>query len=112
MDRGLARDEVVAIVLHVLLRGPSHGYAIARTISQESAEALRVGEGTLYPVLRDLETRGLGVTEWQAADAGPARKVYRLTDAGRAECAERRQRWQHRVRAIGAILGHGSARHA
>jgi DNA-binding PadR family transcriptional regulator len=112
MDRGLGRTEVYAIVLHVLLRGPSHGYAIARTVSEESASALHLGEGTLYPVLRDLETRGLVNAEWQTNDAGPARKVYRITDAGRAECAERTRLWRERVRAIGGLLGRTGLGHA
>ncbi len=106
MGRGgrLGRDEVHTLVLHVLSRGPSHGYAIAQAVARGSGDALRLGEGTLYPVLRALEQGGLVVSEWQPTDSGPARKVYAITPAGEAECAQRVQEWDERVRAIRAVL--------
>lgn len=117
MSKALGRDEVRTLVLHVLLREPSHGYAIARAVERGSGELLRLGEGTLYPVLRALEQDGLVVSEWETLDAGPARKVYRITTAGRAECTRRVAEWRDRVSAIGAVLGvdtrgSGGLRHA
>lgn len=44
-------------------------------------------EGTLYPLLSKLRRDGLVDYEWQESDAGPPRKYYRLTDAGRAQLA-------------------------
>ena len=38
--------------------GPLHGYGIARRIEQISGDALRVNQGTLYPVLLKLEQEG------------------------------------------------------
>ena len=101
----LGRDEVRLLVLHVLTRGTSHGYAIARAVEQQSDDALRMGEGTLYPVLRTLEQDGLVTSEWETADSGPARKVYRITTAGRAELTRRLRDWKSRVTALGSVLG-------
>lgn len=105
MTKALGRDEVRTLVLHVLLAEANHGYAIARAVEQASGEILRLGEGTLYPVLRSLENEGLVVSEWQTLDTGPARKVYRITSAGRTEATRRVQEWRTRVAAIGAVLG-------
>ena len=44
-------------------------------------------EGTLYPLLSKLRREDLVLYEWQESDAGPPRKYYRLTDAGRAQLA-------------------------
>jgi len=71
-----------------------------------------MGEGTRYPVLRVLEADGAVVGEWETADGGPARKVYRITDAGREERARRVRDWDHHIRAVGAVLGHRGLRHA
>lgn len=101
----LGRDEVRLLVLHVLARGPSHGYAIARAVELQSGDALRMGEGTLYPVLRALEQDDLVTSEWETADSGPARKVYRITAGGRAELARRLRDWKSRVSALGSVLG-------
>lgn len=50
-------------------------------------------EGTLYPLLSKLRRDGLVDYEWQESDAGPPRKYYRLTDAGRAQLAEFEAYW-------------------
>lgn len=100
----LGRDEVRTIVLHVLKLGASHGYAIARSVESRSGEALRLGEGTLYPVLRELESDGLISGSWETTDGGPARRIYRLTTTGEAECVRRVGQWRDRVRAISLVL--------
>lgn len=104
MSKRLGRDELQTLVLHVLLRGPSHGYAIARAIEQDSDDALRAGEGTLYPALRALEHEGLVTVDWKTPQTGPARKVYQITMAGREECARRVSQWRAHVRTISAVL--------
>ena len=51
-------------------------------------------EGTLYPLLSKLRREGLVEYEWQESDAGPPRKYYRLTDAGRGQLAELDEYWR------------------
>ena len=103
----LGRDEVRLLVLHVLAQGASHGYAIARAVETGSDAALRMGEGTLYPVLRTLEQDGLVTSEWEAVESGPARKVYRITARGRAELQRRLRDWRTRTSALVRVLGVG-----
>jgi PadR family transcriptional regulator PadR len=50
-------------------------------------------EGTLYPLLSKMRRDGLLDHEWQESTAGPPRKYYRLTDAGRAQLAAFRAYW-------------------
>jgi PadR family transcriptional regulator PadR len=50
-------------------------------------------EGTLYPLLSKLRRDGLVDYEWRESDAGPPRKYYRLTDAGRAQLAAFDEYW-------------------
>jgi PadR family transcriptional regulator PadR len=51
-------------------------------------------EGTLYPLLSKMRREGLVDYEWQESDAGPPRKYYRLTPAGRTALAELNDYWQ------------------
>ena len=62
-------------------------------------------EGTLYPLLSKLRREDLVQYEWQESDAGPPRKYYRLTDAGRAQLAELDEYWSLINRTI-ANFGH------
>ena len=53
-------------------------------------------EGTLYPLLSKLRRENLVEYRWQESDAGPPRKYYRLTEAGRAQLAALDEYW-HRI---------------
>jgi PadR family transcriptional regulator PadR len=81
-------------------------FVILRVISSEKlyvAEMLQrltgtefaTQEGTLYPLLSRMRREHLVDYEWQESDAGPPRKYYRLTDAGRHALAELQGYWQH-----------------
>lgn len=62
-------------------------------------------EGTLYPLLSKLRREDLVLYEWRESDAGPPRKYYRLTNAGRAQLAALDDYWSRINRTI-AELGH------
>ena len=67
------------------LLGPLHGYGIARRIEQISGDALRVNQGTLYPVLLRLEQEGSIASEWGASENNRKARFYRLTRDGRKQ---------------------------
>jgi PadR family transcriptional regulator PadR len=50
-------------------------------------------EGTLYPLLSKLRREDLVLYEWQESDAGPPRKYYRLTEAGKEQLAALDDYW-------------------
>ena len=62
-------------------------------------------EGTLYPLLSKLRREDLVQYDWQESDAGPPRKYYRLTDAGRAQLAALDDYW-NRINHTIADMGH------
>jgi PadR family transcriptional regulator PadR len=62
-------------------------------------------EGTLYPLLSKLRREDLVMYEWKESDAGPPRKYYRLTEAGRAQLASLDEYWSRINRTV-ADLGH------
>lgn len=62
-------------------------------------------EGTLYPLLSKLRREDLVQYQWQESDAGPPRKYYRLTAAGKAQLATLDDYWTRINRTISDI-GH------
>ena len=60
-------------------------------------------EGTLYPLLSKLRREDLVLYEWRESDAGPPRKYYRLTEAGRAQLAALDEYWSRINRTIADI---------
>ncbi len=59
MRRDVTKGDLPALILAVLADSACHGYGIARRIEQQSAQALQMKEGSLYPALRVLEQEGL-----------------------------------------------------
>jgi PadR family transcriptional regulator, regulatory protein PadR len=60
-------------------------------------------EGTLYPLLSKLRRDGLVDYQWQESDAGPPRKYYRLTAAGKSQLAELDDYWNRINRHIAKL---------
>jgi len=67
-----------------LLEKPHHGLEIANKIEVATGGAWAPSAGTLYPMLRRMETDGLIGGEWQRSTGAP-RRVYKLLNEGRKE---------------------------
>ena len=91
-------------LLAVLDDGPRHGYALREELRRRTGGVSDPLPGTLYPLLRRLETGGLVASAWQP---GPRRRrrVYRLTAAGSGELDLRLREWVRFVGAVTAVLG-------
>ncbi len=81
------------LILKTLSRGRNHGFGIAMYIRQVSQEALRVGEGSLYPALQRLLLDDLIEAEWGASENNRVARYYRLTAAGRKRLVEEKQKF-------------------
>jgi PadR family transcriptional regulator PadR len=92
------------LILQTLQWGPQHGYSISQTIRAQSAEALKVETGSLYPALHRLQKQGWVSAEWRLSDTNQRAKYYRLTAAGKKHLSRERDRWSQLVTAIGGIL--------
>jgi PadR family transcriptional regulator PadR len=104
-DQELKKGSTSLLILAVLSDSPRHGYAIAREIERRCADALKVGEGALYPALRALEREGMVESLWETQPSGPARRIYTLTDTGAAKLAASLQSWKRFSNAVNAVLG-------
>ena len=92
---------VETLVLAVLEAGPSYGYAIVKELNERAEGILRLGEGTIYPVLYRLEEKKLISARWRLAENGRNRKYYRLIAKGRKALSANRQQWQM----LSAVMG-------
>jgi PadR family transcriptional regulator PadR len=70
-------------ILCVLQTRPMHGYEITRTVARTTNGCCSPAEGTIYPVLREFEQGGY-VTAHTEVVQGRQRKIYAVTDRGRA----------------------------
>src|SRR5687768_14001165 len=92
------------LILRVVAPAPLHGYAVAQRLQQMSRDILQVQQGSLYPALHRLETRGWLEAEWSTTDTGREAKFYRLTKSGRNRLDTERANWERMSQAISLVL--------
>jgi PadR family transcriptional regulator, regulatory protein PadR len=92
------------LILRTLLRGPTHGHAIAKAIEYDSNDVLQVEQGSLYPALhRLIKRRWISVEEGTSANNRRA-KFYCLTRKGRKQLTVETSKWDKLAQAIARIL--------
>jgi PadR family transcriptional regulator PadR len=101
IDIQLKKGVLELCVLALLSRADAYGYDIASRLSA----AIGMAEGTIYPLMRRMQGDGLVETYLVESSAGPSRKYYRLTAAGRASFAAQRDAWSAFARAVETTLG-------
>jgi DNA-binding PadR family transcriptional regulator len=78
------RDVFPLLVLHLLTREPAYGNRLIESIEALTGGAMSVNPNTMYPLLRDLEGRGLLDARWEHPDRR-TRRFYSITPSGRRE---------------------------
>ena len=91
-------------VLALLSKGDNYAYDIASRM----AEAVGMGEGTIYPLMRRMQNEGLVSTYLQESESGPPRKYYRLTKSGALALKSQVAEWMTFEAAVRKILGEAS----
>jgi PadR family transcriptional regulator, regulatory protein PadR len=89
---------IVAVLAQ--LREEHYGYTLRKTLAEQG---LAIDEGTLYPLLRRLESQGLLVSEWREEDKRNKR-FYKLSAAGRLILKQLQAEWKSINAALNEIL--------
>lgn len=82
----LSDDDAFVLVLAILREGRRHGYEIAREVERRSERTSGFRQTTLYFVLHEMEDSKLISSQWECSGGERRRRVYNLTEAGRAVC--------------------------
>src|SRR5262249_48943882 len=93
LERELMRGAAPTAVMHVLSGGEKYGYELVEALARQSNGVLGVGQSTLYPLLYNLEAKGLVTSRVDESGARP-RRFYRLTQLGRRKLADDTKQWQ------------------
>ncbi len=104
IDIQLKKGALELCVLALLARADSYAYEIA----SELAGAIGMGEGTIYPLMRRLQSDGLVETYLIESPAGPPRKYYRLSEAGRNSFTGQKAAWTTFSAAVDQVVFGGA----
>lgn len=103
IERELMRGAGPAAILRLLEAGERYGYELVQLLEQRSQGVLAMGQSTLYPLLYNLEAKGLIASRSQIADNGRPRRYYRLTRKGKRQLAHNRRQWEALSAAMGKL---------
>jgi PadR family transcriptional regulator PadR len=92
------------LILHTLSRGPNHGYGIAQNIQQVSQDALKIGEGSLYPALQRLLMNDFVLAEWGMSENNRRARFYRITPEGRRQLAAEKRSFDFLIAGIVRVM--------
>ena len=84
--RKLGGDDLQLVILALLADRPYHGYEIIKALEERSGGFYSPSPGMVYPALTYLEELGYASIETEGA-----KKLYRITDAGRAHLEQNRR---------------------
>jgi PadR family transcriptional regulator PadR len=102
LERELMRGAGPTAVMQLLSGGEKYGYELVEALSRQSNGVLAMGQSTLYPLLYNLEAKGL-VTS-RVDETGPRpRRFYRLTSKGQRKLAADTRQWQSLWEALSAL---------
>ncbi len=94
IERELMRGAGPLAVLTLLGRGEMYGYELVQALSKRTDGVLAMGQSTLYPMLYNLEAKGLIASRHDTTSNGRARKYYRLTARGKKRLAHDTEQWR------------------
>ena len=95
----LRRGSLIVAVL-AELRQEQYGYTLRKSLEEHG---ISMDEGTLYPLLRRLESQGLLASEWRETDKRNKR-FYRLSPQGEVILTELLLDWENLSQSLRAIL--------
>src|ERR1044071_2409690 len=100
----LLQGTLEMLILKSISLQPMHGYGILVRIHQLSGDRLQIQQGSLYPALYRLETRGLIRAEWGESENGRRAKFYELSPAGKRQLRIETEEWERLSSGVAGVM--------
>ncbi len=100
----LLQGTLELMVLKTLSLEPLHGWGISHRIRQMSKDVFHVNQGSLYPALQRMQSKGWIRSEWRTTENNRRARYYITTTAGKRELARERSQWERSAAAVNWVL--------
>jgi PadR family transcriptional regulator, regulatory protein PadR len=101
----LLQGTLELMVLKTLSLEPMHGWGIIQRIQQSSRDVFQINQGSLYPALQRMVSRGVVKAEWRVTENNRRARYYSLTAEGKRELASELAQWKRASSAVNWVLG-------
>lgn len=93
VSKELVAASTEPLILSILSKGESYGYALIQEVKRLSGDKIEWTDGMLYPVLHRMENEGWIVSRWGQSETGRKRKYYSLQKEGEKALEGQRAQW-------------------
>lgn len=104
-DKGMTAVGTSLLILHLLENTDMYGYQIISELAQRSKNVFEFQEGTLYPVLHNMDKNKYIESYHVTGENGRARKYYRITERGKKQLFTKKKEWQVFSSAMENMMG-------
>jgi PadR family transcriptional regulator, regulatory protein PadR len=99
-----SNSHIALLVLSLIAEEPMYGYRIIKDLEARSESYFQMKEGSLYPVLHQLEKDGLVKTEWRYQKGKPNRRYYTITKKGLAALVHAKGEFEEHTKAMRLVM--------
>ena len=103
VEKSLISGSMTMLILKLLSEKDIYGYEMIDTLRQKSQNVFELKAGTLYPLLHNLEEKGL-LTVYEQEYAGKTRKYYSITKNGESFLKKKKEEWEEYQAAVANVL--------
>lgn len=103
LEREMMRGAGPTAVMQLLAGGEMYGYQIVEALTKRSDGVFQLGQSTLYPMLYNLESKGIVKSTEKSGENGRKRRYYRLTAKGKKKLESDREQWAQVIKGLGAL---------
>ncbi|MEI6886997.1 MAG: PadR family transcriptional regulator [bacterium] len=104
ISKELLKGTTKIMVLSVISDNELYGYQIIKLLKERSGNVLKMGEGTIYPILHFLESEKYLTSRWENIENGMKRKYYSLTPSGKKLLTQSLSEWKNFTDVVNTTL--------
>ncbi len=105
IDNSMLKGNTKMLILSIIDSGSKYGYEIIKELDARSYGTFVLKEGTLYPILHDLEKDDLIASTAYMMETNRIRKYYKITKKGKAYLYNKKKEWSEFVSKVNLIIG-------
>lgn len=104
IDKELLKGSTNMLVLSLLEKENMYGYEMIKKLNIKSEKVFDFQEGTLYPILHNLEANNFITSYWDET-TGKKRKYYSITKKGKKNLQSKKEEWKNFCNGINLVIG-------
>ncbi len=93
INKDMMGASAIPIILSLLKEGDTYGYQIMQRVKELSLERIKWKEGSLYPVLKKLESQKMIKSYWKIEEGKRPRKYYSILAKGEKKLDTEKEKW-------------------